>query len=420
MAPPLGLPSAIQSVAEALLIGLLVGFEREAAQTAQSERHAGFRDFILISLTGCICGLLELPWLTAASLISIALLLAVFHFHTPERGGITTEMAAVATFSLGYLTSTRVLTDGATLAIGVTIVIVAFLEAKRTMQRLVRETVTEAEFRDTLRFLAIIFIIYPLLPAGEFGPYRFFSPRRVWLFVILVSSISYVGYFLQKFLGAGRGLTLTGVLGGIASTTAATTAFARDAVETPANLEAFWRTTIIANTVWYPRVTAILFVMSPALAMATLAPLAAMTVAGLVLTFLVGRRELPMPDQSHVPVGNPFRLLPALKFGAMFTIILLAGKAAAAELGTDAIYWTSVIAGSIDVDAVVVTVCDLLKGGQTSTGVASAAVLLALGANAVLKTGISFYAGTRAFGWRVLLAFAVMFAAGTGVYFMVY
>jgi len=420
MAPPPGLPSAIQSVAEALLIGLLVGFEREASQAGESDKHAGFRDFILISVTGCLCGLLEMPWLAAASLASITVLLAVAHHHNVERHGITTEMAAVATFSLGYLTSTRLLPDGAMLAIGLSIVIVAFLGAKRAMQKLVRETITETEFRDTLRFLAIIFIILPLLPAGEFGPYRFFSPWRVWLFVILVSSISYVGYFLQKFLGAGQGLALTGLLGGIASTTAATTAFARDAAEKPANLRPLWRASTIANTVWFPRVTTILFVMNPALAMATLLPLAAMTAAGLVLAFFIARREAQPTEQSQVSVGNPFRLLPALKFGALFTLILFAGKAAAAEFGADAVYWTSIIGGSFDVDAVAVTLCDLIRGSRTSLEVASAALLLALASNAVLKTALAFYAGTRAFGWRVAMMFAVMFAAGTAVYFVIH
>lgn len=419
MAPPPGLPAALQSVAESLLIGLLVGFEREASQAAQSERHAGFRDFILISLTGCMCGLMEIPWLTAASLLSIALLLAVFHYKLPERGGVTTEMAAVATFSLGYLTSTHAIAGGATLAIGLTIVIVAFLEAKRAMQTLVRETITETEFRDTLRFLAIIFIIFPLLPVGEFGPYQFFSPRRVWLFVILVSSISYLGYFLQKFLGAGRGLALTGLLGGLASTTAATAAFAKDAAETPGNLRPLWQAAVIANAVQFPRITAILFVMSPPLALATLAPLAVMAAAGLAIAYLLSSRD---SRRAHalVPVSNPFRLWPALKFGALFTAILLAGKAAAAELGAEAVYWTSLVAGSVDADAVVVTTSDLLAGGRTSMPVAAAAVLLALASNAVLKTGLAFYAGTRAFGWRIAAAFAVMFAAGTASYFVAF
>jgi uncharacterized membrane protein (DUF4010 family) len=416
MAPVPGLNAEVQSAAEALLIGLLVGFEREASQTGESDKHAGFRDFILISLTGCICGLLEIPWLTATSLAAIAALLAVAHHHNVERKGITTEMAAVATFSLGYLTSTRLLPDGALLAIGLSIVIVTFLEAKRAMQKLVRETITESEFRGTLRFLAIIFIIFPLLPVGDFGPFHFFTPRRVWAFIILVSSISYVGYFLQKFLGAGRGLALTGLLGGIASTTAATLAFAKDAADDPANTGPLWRASTIANTVWFPRVFAILLIMNPALALAALPALAAMTLAGLALFLLIARRQAQPAGDSRVPLGNPFRLKPALKFGAMFTAILLAGKAAAAELGAGALYWTSVIGGSIDVDAVAVTMCDLVRDGQAALGVAGAAVMLALASNAVVKTGLAFYAGTRAFGWRVGVTFAVMLAAGAVVW----
>jgi uncharacterized membrane protein (DUF4010 family) len=247
----------------------------------------------------------------------------------------------------------------------------------------------------------------------------FFSPRRVWLFVILVSSISYAGYFLQKFLGASRGLALTGLLGGLASTTAATAAFAKDAAETPENLRPLWQATVIANAAQFPRVTAVLFVMSPALATATLVPLAVMTVVGLGLAYLLSTPDAPR-GHAGVPVGNPFRLGPALKFGGMFVLILFAVKAATARFGTDAVYWTSLIAGSVDVDAVVVTLSDLFGGGLASIAVAAGAVLIALAANAVLKTGLAFYAGTRAFGWRVAVAFGVMFAAGTVAYFMTF
>jgi uncharacterized membrane protein (DUF4010 family) len=93
---------------------------------------------------------------------------------------------------------------GAPLSIGATIVVVAFLEAKAWLHKLVRETITEREFNDTLIFLALILVIYPVLPEGQFGPYGFIEPRKIWLFVILVSSISYVGYFLEKFLGTSR------------------------------------------------------------------------------------------------------------------------------------------------------------------------------------------------------------------------
>ena len=218
------LPAAFRAIGEALLIGLLVGVEREASS---EERHAGVRDFLIIALSGGLCGLLGNSWLTGAALISIAGLLGVFHLQVKDRTGITTEMAAVATFALGYLTASPSVPQGAPLAIGVTIVVVAFLEAKRSLHKFVRETINEREFNNTLQFLAMIFVVYPVLPQGQFGPYQFFAPRQVWLFVILVSSISYLGYFLEKFLGERKGMDFASILGGLASTTAATTAFAR-------------------------------------------------------------------------------------------------------------------------------------------------------------------------------------------------
>ncbi len=414
-APTVELPAALQAVFEALLIGLLVGFQREAS--AQREKAPGVRDFILISLTGGICGLLGLPWLTVAALASITGLLAVFHFQTPERTGITTEMAAVATFCLGFVTAVPGLRWGAPLAIGTAIVVVGFLEAKRSLHKLIRETITEAEFNDTLWFLAIIFIIYPILPAGEFGPYYFFAPRRVWLFVILISSISYIGYFLQKFLGVERGLEMTAVLGGLASTTAATASFARSARE-EGSWHAYWTATVIANSVHFPRVLAILYLVNPPLAQACVPLFLAMAAAGGLFALALSRFSREMENKRHFMVGNPFRLAPALKLAAVFTAILLLTKAGAARFGGGGVYWTSLLGGSVDVDAVALSVSDLFTSAKIDVATARLAVLLSFAANAVLKTGIASISTGIAYGLRVACGFLIMFAAGVFGWFL--
>jgi uncharacterized membrane protein (DUF4010 family) len=410
----LALPDAAKAIAEALLIGFLIGAQREASH---GERHAGVRDFVLIALVGAVCGLLQAAWLTVAALFSIAALLTVFYFHVGERTGITTEMAAVATFCLGYLTATPDNPLGAQLAIGTAIAVVAFLEAKRSLHKLLRETITETEFNDTLRFLAIIFIIYPLLPEGAYGPFAFLEPRTVWLFVILVSSISYAGYFVEKFLGAQRGMKFVAIFGGLASTTAATAAFARSSVETPQERPLYSQAAVIANAIQFPRVLAILAVVSPALAHACLIPLAAMCAAGLLYALVILHRAPRDAAGGGVGVGNPFRLLPALKFGAVFAAILFASKAAAKLYGSGAVYWTSAIGGSVDADAVVVSVAGLLSLGGVTMKASATSVLLALLMNGVVKTGIAFYAGTRKFAWRLTGGLAAMFAAGWLAFF---
>jgi uncharacterized membrane protein (DUF4010 family) len=407
--PALPLPQTFTSLGEALLIGLLIGAQREAHS---DEPQAGVRDFILVALTGGVCGVLGQAWLTASALLAIALLLAVFHYQVKGRTGITTEMAAVAAFALGYLTATPGLPLAAPLAIGTAIVVVVFLEAKASLHKLVRETITEREFNDTLSFLAVVFVIYPVLPEGQFGPYGFFEPRKIWLFVILVSSISYVGYFLEKFLGTAKSLKFTSVLGGLASTTAATASFARCAADQPQKLTLYAQATVIANAIQFPRILALLYVVNAPLAAASAVPLAVMTAAGLACGLLAVRAAPEAVGEDGLRLGNPFRVLPALKFGALFAGILFATKAAAIGVGGNAVYWASALGGSLDVDSVSVSVADLLSGGKATLPVAFAAVMLALGTNAVLKTSIAFFGGGARFGWRVAAGFVAMFGAG--------
>lgn len=413
MAPAMDLRFVFQSIAEALLIGLLVGIQREGVQRSEPARHAGVRDFVLIALSGGICAVLQLPWLTVAALIAItAFVLAhALEVRDPERG-VTTELAAVATFCLGFLTAYEPFKNGATLAIATTIVLVALLEAKKNLHKLIREGITEIEFSDTLRFLALIFIIYPILPQGDFGPFGFFSPRKIWVFVILVTSISYLGYFLQKYLGSGRGIPLMGVLGGLASTTAATLSFARATRDDPKCLRSYWQATVLANAVQFPRILVLLYAINPTLAQSSIPILAAMTLAGLIFAYLLWQKGEGSAPQPEFTLGNPFRLWPALKFGALFAAIVFISKAAAANFGGQAVILTSVVGGSVDVDAVTVSVAELFGTQRVSLNDALIAVLAALISNAVLKTVLAATSGGFSFALRVAAGFAVMFAAG--------
>lgn len=408
-------PPAWLAMGEALLIGLLVGVEREADQ--RQERHAGLRDFMTIGLAGGLCGVIAQPALTIAVLIALTALLIVFRAQTPGRTGITTELAAVATFLLCVLTGTLSLPWGSPLAIALTVVLALFLDARVALKRFFVEAITEREFHETLRFLAVIFVILPVLPDGGYGPYEFFNPRRVWVFVILVCSINWLGYFLQKFLGASEGLRWTAILGGLASTTAATSAFARQCTDDPTRTADYGRAAVLANAIQFPRIYALLLAASPALATASAAPLGVMAAAGIALAWLPmrGRQEEPA-SKPEVKLGNPFHLVPALKFGAAFALIRLMVRAASEELGEGGVLSASFVGGSIDVDAIVFSLSGLLKDGQLGMGTAVAGVFLALIANAGFKTFLAFSGGNREFGKRVLAGFALMFTAGAAMW----
>ncbi|WP_321477639.1 MgtC/SapB family protein [uncultured Paludibaculum sp.] len=404
------------AMAESLLIGLIVGIERESDR---DERHAGLRDFIGIGLAGGLCGILNVPWLTCTALLAITTLVAIFRIQTPGRTGITTEIVAVVTFLLCVLTATPGLEWASALAIALTVILALFLDAREPLRRFFVETVTEREYFDTLRFLAVIFVILPVLPDGSYGPYQFFEPRRVWIFVILVCSISYLGYFLQKFLGEEHGLPLTAVLGGLGSTTAATTAFAREAGEEPGRSQSLAMATVLANTVQFPRVAILLWLAGGPLGMACVPLLAAMTVVGLAATWWL-KRSIPAvtATANAVKLSNPLRILPAVQFGVLFAVVRLVTRGLTTEFGTTGLLASSAIGGSMDVDAIAFTLSGLLRDGQTAAWLAVAGILISLTANAIFKAAVSYSSGGRVFGIRVLAGFTAMYVTGTVVWLL--
>jgi uncharacterized membrane protein (DUF4010 family) len=420
----ISLSSAMESLAGSLLIALLIGGQREAAHREAGHENSlatppGLRDFLIIALAGGVCGVVSASWLTAAVLLSITALLAVFHFEDrTERRGITTELAAVATFALSYLAASPVPAFAEPISIGVTLIVVVFLETKQYIEKLLRETISVTEFNATLAFVGVVVVVYPLLPDGAYGPYAFFNPRQVWKFVILISSISYVGYFLEKFLGEEKGLFYTSVLGGLASTTAATMLFGRETKERPQDTFGLWRAFVIANTVQFPRTFVILLAVSPEMARACFWPLAAMLVCGILLAEILRRWPHKHIEPVQMQSGNPFRILPALRFGAMFAGVVFLSKWAAATLGSGAFYWTSLLGGLVDVSTVIAPAAELVKSQSIVLATAEIAVLLALAANAVQKIVVAIVSGTREFAWRVTAVFALWGAVGAGTWFL--
>lgn len=423
------LASAIESLAGALLIGLLIGGQREAAHRATGAGSdgavgkpspttpPGLRDFLIISLIGGVCAMLEIPWLTAPVVLAITLFFAVLHFEErAERRGITTELAAVSTFALAYLAASPAPSFAEPLAIGITLIVTVFLEAKQFIEKLLRQTISPTEFNATLAFICVVGVVYPLLPAGSFGPYAFFEPRQVWKFVILISSISYIGYFLEKFLGKEKGLFYTSVLGGLASTTAATLLFARESKEHPEDTFGLWRAFIIANTVQFPRTFLIVIAVNPDLAWVCGAPLAAMFLCGIALAEALDRWPHQRVEQVPVQSGNPFRIGPALRFGVLFAGVVFLTKAAAATFGTGAFYWTSLLGGLVDVSTVIAPASELLNHQTIAMSTAEIAVLLALASNAVQKILVAISAGTREFSLRVTAVFALWAAVGAATW----
>lgn len=375
---------------EALGLGLLVGVERYRGREPGEKKSAGVRTFTILSLLGALCGLFATPALTAVTFAAVAGLVLLGYYRSSSASlGLTTEFAALLVFWIGYL-----LNSHEAAAIGLGIVLTIFLASKRSLHDFVRERISEAEFEATLKFLAVVLVIYPILPDREMGPYGFFNPRQVWGLVILVSTISYAGYFLTRWLGARRGLMLGSLAGGIVSTTAVTMSLADRARRAPEASRLLGTVAVLANAVQGPRLLLLLWIVDRGLARSLALPLIGMALVGLAGAWLLARRAGGGLEVDF-PLENPYSLRPALKFGLFFVAILLLVKVAGLWLGDRGILLASGIAGTASASAVALSVSKLLGQQALSPFVATGSVVVAIATNALAKWVLAMVNGTR-------------------------
>ena len=374
---------------EALALGLLVGVERYRGRAPGEKKTAGVRTFTIICLLGAVCGLLAAPALTAVSFAAVAALVLLGYYRSPAGSlGMTTEFAALLVFWIGYLLPSH---EAAAISLGIILTII--LAAKQELHRFVREQISEAEFDATLKFLAVVLVVYPILPDREMGPYGFFNPRHVWGLVILVSTISYAGYFLIRWLGKKRGLMLGSLVGGVVSTAAVTMSLADRARQAPEASRLMGTAAVLASAVQGPRLLLLLWLVDRGLARSLAAPLVGMALVGLVGTWLLARRA--GSAEVEFPLQNPYSLRPALKFGIFFVAILLRVKLADLWLGDRGILLASGVAGIGSASAVALSVSKLLGQEALSPLIAATSVILAISTNAFAKWFLALVNGTR-------------------------
>ncbi|UCF39197.1 MAG: MgtC/SapB family protein [Acidobacteriota bacterium] len=398
---------------EALAIGLLIGSERYKRKTKSEHEAAGVRTFAVISLLGGACAVMDSLPLTALTFSSLTIFLALAYYRdtaTSEAYGLTTEMAALLTFWLAYL-----LKDFEPLAISTAIVLVILLAAKEKLHHFVRETVSQEEFFGTLKFLAVIFVVFPLLPNRYVGPVEFFNPTQVWMLVILISAISYAGYILIRVFGSRKGLLISSVLGGVVSTTAVTISLAERSREMPEISRVCGLAGIMANSVQFPRLLFLIWVVDASLGKFLLLPFLGMFLVGSVGGWLVGRMrhvgERIRPIQPLLK--NPFSLGPILKIGVFFVGVFTFSKWANVWFGESGIYLVSALSGLGSVSAVGLSLADMVGKESISIPVAAVAILIALTSNALLKWIVAAVNGSRKLAFWLGAGFVAMLGVGT-------
>src|SRR5262249_19852972 len=177
-----------------------------------------------------------------------------------------------------------------------TVVCLLLLNLKEYLHRLARR-IDVADVEAMLQFAVISVIILPILPNENFGPppLDVINPYKIWLMVVLIAGLNFLGYLLVKILGGEHGLVLTGILGGLVSSTAVTLSFSQGSRSEPELSSAFVLAIVLAWTIMFVRVVVMVGVISRPLAVSLAVALGCMAAAGAVISFFLWRRGKARP-----------------------------------------------------------------------------------------------------------------------------
>ncbi len=441
------------SIAVAVAAGGLIGAERQQAELAgavesgavetggrrQSREFGGIRTFPLIALLGAM-GALVRPiagmWMLGGLLLGVIAFVAVSHAWSGRRGdiGISSEVAALITYMLGALAVMQDLVPDDSqrylLVAGCAATTLALLALKQPMHQFVGR-VSADDVYATTKFLILGLIVLPVLPNQVYGPLSVLNPFKIGMMILLVAGISFTGYLASRLVGQDRGLLLTGLLGGLVSSTAVTLTYAGKAKKESRLAPLCAVAIVVACSTMFARVVAVVAVVDRPLLSTLVWSLGTMAVVGFfssVFLYVKTRRAEAKGDGSvsdekktgedSVSLRNPFELKQAVTFGLLYGGVLFVAKAAQTYLGSGGLYASAILAGLTDVDAITLSVTDLHRSGL-ETPVAATAITLAAVTNTIVKSTMAISIGGAALGKTVASILGGALVAG-GVVFLVH
>ncbi|WP_166839404.1 MgtC/SapB family protein [Rheinheimera pleomorphica] len=411
----------VQNFLIALLLGALVGIEREKHRRDEHPNSfGGLRTYILFAQAGAVSAWLSLhlqaPWLFVVTVLVIALAVLTAYVlenrNSPSSLGLTSEVSAITVCLLGG----AVMFGHAELAVMLGILTSAVLTFKQPLHGLVSKMGMDDLYAG-LKLLIASFIVLPLLPDAPIDPWQALNPYKLWLLVILISSMSLLGYVAVRWLGAAHGAVITGIAGGLASSTAVTLSFARSSKVESDPLAADTQAcgVLLAWLVMFIRVLVTVAIVFKPLIASLLLPFTVMALTTAVVAAIFywrGSRRYQAPQQSSVKVTNPFSLLAAIKFGALFAAILLLVKLTGHYAAEEGLYLLAAVAGLTDVDAITLSMAEYAQQSKDALTTAAVAISIAALSNTLVKCALVYTLGARALANKVLLGTAAILAAG--------
>ncbi|WP_394752243.1 MgtC/SapB family protein [Crenothrix sp.] len=397
-----------------LAIGLLIGLERgwHARDKAEGLRIAGLRTYGLLALLGGLCGilaeqtgivLLGFAFLSLTCVLLVAYSKSINKF---EDYSITSLIASLITFILGALT-----VFGHSILASATAVVITLLLGFKPLLHSWLNKLEQQELDATLKLLLISVVILPILPDRSFDPWKIFNPYHIWWMVVLIAGVSYLGYFATRIVGNRHGPVLTGILGGLVSSTVVTLNLSRLLKTSPGMHNALAAGILTACATLFIRTLLLASIVNAELFRILGASMLVMATVTYVLAFLLWQSSLKLEVKQDVKFENPFQLGLAIKFGALLVVILFLSKLGNMYFGDKGTYFMAAASGMADVDPLTLSMSQMTNNGL-ALNVAAHAIFVAVSVNSGVKSIIAFVIGDKALGIRVGATLAIAVIAG--------
>jgi len=407
-----------------LIFSLLIGLEQRRHHITENEDllFGTDRTFTFIGLLGYVLFIAEpksyLPFLTG--FVIIGLLLAIQYFQKISQHnnyGLTSSILALLTYCLPIM----VFTQPIWLLLSFVVVILILTEIKNHFISISKKA-SEEEFITLAKFIAFAGVLLPLLPDQPISDQIPISPYNLWLAVVVVSGISYISYLLKKFVFPESGIILTGILGGLYSSTATTVIIARREKKGSVGEQAV-SAIMIANGMMYLRILVLAFLFNRAIASVLVIPFLILFVICIVLSKISSKHDDTISQSSLESIEiasnkNPLELKTAAVFGLLFVFFAIVTEYVMKSYGSSGITTLAFIVGITDIDPFLLNLLQH-QGGITETIIALA-IINATNSNNILKLIYALTLSSKSLNKSLILNFSILIISGLAVSLLFY
>ena len=392
-----------------VVLSFLTGLElREYKRTLENPYFIGtVRTYTLIGILGYILYVLDPTYrFYLAGLGVLSLLFGLFYYHKLQiaQKGIISLLASLLVYTYAPIIMTQPLWFTALIFVSIIFVV----NAKTQVQSLI-QYVDNTELVTFAKLVLLSVVIWPLLPTTSISNWIPMSLSKVWMAVVVVSGISYIGYLLQRYFFQEKGFLVNGVLGGIYSSTATTIVLSRSSKVVQTDEYIFTSAIILATGMMHVRLLVIIGFLNSTLLQALFIPLASLAVLALSGGFFLSRlkQEVFHSAAEYKPAHvNPLELGVALVFALMFVVMSMITHYFITDYGISGLHILSLIIGFTDIDPFILS---LINGDYPiDQKTIVSAILFAIGSNNLFKGFSALILGSSKVGWMSLSALGAL------------